>query len=158
MICPHCGSPNNRVVNSRDAQNSTAIRRRRECLNCGERFTTFEQIEEVPVLVLKHNGTREPYDKEKILRGLHTACRKRPVPKSEILEIVARVEGILFNRPVKEVESSEIGALVMEELRGVDEVAYVRFASVYRQFSDIDEFLSELEGLRNSKTRREKTK
>ncbi|MBN1475680.1 transcriptional repressor NrdR [Candidatus Sumerlaeota bacterium] len=148
MICPHCGSSNNRVVNSRDAQNGTAVRRRRECLNCGERFTTFETIEDIPVQVIKRSGKREPYDHSKLLRGIATACRKRDdITDETIREIVSRIERTLFSRSVKEIESREIGELALTELRDVDEVAYVRFASVYRQFRDVTEFLRELERL-----------
>jgi transcriptional repressor NrdR len=148
MICPHCGSANNRVVNSRDAQSGTAVRRRRECLNCGERFTTFETIEDIPVLVLKRGGSREPYDHGKLLRGIATACRKRDdISEEMIRDVVSRIERSLFSRSVKEIESREIGELVLTELRDVDEVAYVRFASVYRQFRDVTEFLRELERL-----------
>jgi transcriptional repressor NrdR len=153
MLCPHCGSPHNRVVNSRDAQNATAIRRRRECLNCGERFTTFETIEDSPVQVIKRNGSREAYDQGKLLRGLRAACRKRPVSDEAIREIVGRVERTLFNRSAKEIESREIGELILSELRAIDEVAYIRFASVYRCFSDIGEFLAELEALRRRQPR-----
>lgn len=150
MLCPHCGSPQNRVVNSRDAQNATAIRRRRECLNCGERFTTFETIEEIPVQVVKRDGRREAYDQNKILRGLRSAFRKRPISDEAIREILGRVERTLFARSAKEIESREIGELILSELRDIDEVAYIRFASVYRRFADIGEFLTELEGLRRA--------
>ncbi len=149
MICPHCGAPNNRVVNSRDAQSGTAIRRRRECNDCGERFTTFETLEEIPVLVTKRNGTREPYDHEKIIRGVRTACRKRPISEATIREMVSHVERSLFSRSAKEVTSREIGELVLAELRQVDAVAQVRFASVYHQFSDADEFREELKRLQS---------
>jgi transcriptional repressor NrdR len=150
MICPHCASPNNRVVNSRDAQNGTAIRRRRECLNCGERFTTFETIEENPVRVIKRSGDREPYDQMKVLRGLRSACRKRPVSEEAIRNLVGRVEKTLFGRATKDVESSEIGDLLLAELQGVDEVAHIRFASVYRKFGDLDEFLDALRELQRA--------
>ena len=159
MICPHCGSPNNRVVNSRDAQNGTAVRRRRECLTCGERFTTFETLEDIPVQVVKRGGHREPYDHSKLLRGVIAACRKRPIGEEAITEIVSRIERLLFRRAVKEIESSEIGELALSELREIDEVAFIRFASVYRQFSDAEEFLRELERLRREEqTPEEKTK
>ncbi|NUP90100.1 MAG: transcriptional repressor NrdR [Candidatus Sumerlaeia bacterium] len=157
MICPKCGSPNNRVVNSRDAQNGTAVRRRRECLTCGERFTTFETVEEVAVLVTKRSGKREGYDRTKILRGVETACRKRPVTDEQIHDIVGRVEQTLSTRASKEITSREIGELVLAELRQTDEVAYIRFASVYRPFEDVNEFLAELRGLiegRAAKTKR----
>jgi transcriptional repressor NrdR len=153
MLCPHCGSPNNRVINSRDAQNGTAIRRRRECLNCGERFTTFEMIEEIPMQVIKSSGEREAYVHDKLLRGVSTACRKRPIAGETVREIVGRVEQVLFSRPTKEVESREIGELVLAELREIDEVAYVRFASVYRKFGDVDEFLEALRELQAAQVR-----
>jgi transcriptional repressor NrdR len=151
MLCPHCGSPNNRVVNSRDAQNGTAIRRRRECLNCEERFTTFEHVEEIPVHVVKSDGKRERYDPRKVREGLVSACRKRPITEETVGEMVGRIESRLFGRPTKEITSREIGEIALAELRQVDEVAYIRFASVYRQFGTLDEFLSELNSLQRER-------
>ncbi|WP_027414769.1 transcriptional regulator NrdR [Aneurinibacillus terranovensis] len=152
MRCPYCMHIGTRVLDSRPINDSKSIRRRRECEDCGRRFTTFEVVEETPLLVVKKDGTREEFSREKILRGIIRACEKRPVPLETLETIVDEIERELRNTGKSEVESKEIGELVMNALYDVDEVAYVRFASVYRQFKDINVFVNELEELlRNSK-------
>lgn len=147
MRCPHCGEMDDRVVDSRSVQNGSAIRRRRECLACGERFTTYEYVEAFSLIIIKRDGRREPYDRSKLQEGLLTACKKRPVPMEQIEELVRTVEGRLQNLGKREVPSRMVGEIVMEELRKVDQVAYVRFASVYRDFKTAEEFRSELDRL-----------
>jgi len=147
MRCPHCGETDDRVVDSRSVQNGSAIRRRRECLACGERFTTYEYVEAFSLIIIKRDGRREPYDRSKLQEGLLTACKKRPVPMEQIEELVRTVEGRLQNLGKREVPSRMVGEIVMEELRKVDQVAYVRFASVYRDFKTAEEFRSELDRL-----------
>lgn len=147
MRCPHCGDTDDRVVDSRSVQNASAIRRRRECLACGERFTTYEYVEAFSLIIIKRDGRREPYDRSKLQDGLLTACKKRPVPMEQIEELVRAVEGRLQNLGRREVPSRQVGEIVMEELRKVDQVAYVRFASVYRDFKTAEEFRSELDRL-----------
>lgn len=147
MRCPHCGEVDDRVVDSRSVQNGSAIRRRRECLACGERFTTYEYVEAFSLIIIKRDGRREPYDRSKLQEGLLTACKKRPVPMEQIEELVRTVEGRLQNLGKREVPSRMVGEIVMEELRKVDQVAYVRFASVYRDFKTAEEFRSELDRL-----------
>ncbi|MFO7768017.1 MAG: transcriptional regulator NrdR [bacterium] len=147
MRCPHCGGVDDRVVDSRSVQNSSAIRRRRECLACGERFTTYEYVEAFSLIIIKRDGRREPYDRSKLQEGLLTACKKRPVPMEQIEELVRTVEGRLQNLGRREIPSRQVGEIVMEELRKVDQVAYVRFASVYRDFKTAEEFRSELDRL-----------
>lgn len=153
MKCPHCTYNDSRVLESRPTDEGTAIRRRRECLNCGDRFTTYERIESVPLMVIKKDGTREEFNRNKILRGMITACEKRSVPIATLQDAVMTIEKQLRNGPEQEVSSQQIGELVMEQLRGIDQVAYVRFASVYRQFRDIQSFLDELESLLTEETR-----
>jgi len=147
MKCPFCGHLESKVINSRPSQNDEAIRRRRECLKCEKRFTTYEQIENIPTLVVKKGNEREPFDREKILRGLQIACRKRNVPFSELERIVNHVEKQVQNSIEKEIESGAIGEMVLKRLRDVDQVAYVRFASVYRDFADVGEFSEEVQQL-----------
>ncbi|GAB3065072.1 transcriptional regulator NrdR [Virgibacillus ainsalahensis] len=147
MRCSNCHNKNTRVLDSRPIEEGQAIRRRRECEQCGFRFTTFERIEEVPLIVVKKDGVRQEYSREKLIRGLIKACEKRPVPLGKIEEIAFHVEKELRNSGVSEIDSKEIGEMVMERLSEVDEVAYVRFASVYRQFKDITVFLDELKDL-----------
>lgn len=140
MKCPYCGHPEDRVLDSRPIRDGEAIKRRRECLACGRRFTTFEEIEELQLMVVKNDGRREPFDRNKVLRGMQVACEKRPI-SVEVLEGIANdIEQALINRGEREVQSSEIGELVMERLKQLDQVAYVRFASVYRQFEDATQF------------------
>ena len=145
MKCPFCGDDNIRVVDSRSVDDSNAIRRRRQCDNCGRRFTTFEKIETIPIMVVKKDSSREAYDRSKIEAGIFSACHKRPVSRSQIDDLVNSVESEIFNMSDKEVSTSLIGGMVMDKLKELDEVAYVRFASVYREFKDVNTFLNELE-------------
>ncbi|TFJ93921.1 transcriptional regulator NrdR [Lentibacillus salicampi] len=147
MRCSNCQNKSTKVLDSRPIEEGRSIRRRRECERCGFRFTTFERIEEVPLIIVKKDGTRQEYSREKLIRGLIKACEKRPVPLEKIEGIAVDVEKELRNTGVSEVESNEIGEMVMERLSEIDEVAYVRFASVYRQFKDISVFLDELKDL-----------
>jgi transcriptional repressor NrdR len=140
MKCPFCGDQNDRVLESRPIREGEAIRRRRECLGCGRRYSTFEEIEERRVMVVKRDGRREPFDRAKVLRGMTVACEKRPVPTETLNAAVDRIERTVYDRGELEIESREIGEMVMEELRHIDQVAYVRFASVYRQFEDVGQF------------------
>jgi transcriptional repressor NrdR len=149
MKCPNCRNNGTRVLDSRPVEGGGSIRRRRECEECHYRFTTFEKVEEMPLIVVKKNGNREEFSKEKMLRGLIKACEKRPVPLQSLEEIVADVETQLRNRSISEVKSEEVGELVMDRLAAIDEVAYVRFASVYRQFKDVNVFIKELKELIN---------
>ena len=150
MRCPFCGADEDRVVDTRSSQEGRAVRRRRECEACGKRFTTYESVELFPRQVVKRDGRREPYDRQKLLLGIVTACTKRPVNIDTIEAIVERIEQRLEESGRVEVESRWLGEQVMQELQQVDEVAYVRFASVYRQFKDVTEFMNELRGLRES--------
>lgn len=147
MRCPSCQYNGTRVLDSRPVDDSKSIRRRRECESCGFRFTTFEKVEEIPLIVVKKEGTREEFSRDKILRGLIRACEKRPVPLTDLEEITNYVEKELRNKGISEVKSDNIGEMVMDKLADVDEVAYVRFASVYRQFRDINVFIDELKDL-----------
>ena len=148
MKCPFCSFEDSKVVDSRPTDEGTSIRRRRECLHCGKRFTTYETVERMPLMLIKRDGTRQAYDRQKLLNGLVKACEKRPVSLMQLEQIVDYVEQKLFSSLESEVSSKVIGELVMEQLRKVDEVAYVRFASVYRQFKDINTFMEELNTLR----------
>jgi transcriptional repressor NrdR len=148
--CPFCGADEDRVVDTRSSQEGRAVRRRRECESCGKRFTTYESVELFPRQVVKRDGRREPYDRQKLLLGIVTACTKRPVNIDTIEAIVERIEQRLEESGRVEVESRWLGEQVMQELQAADEVAYVRFASVYRQFKDVTEFMNELRGLRES--------
>ncbi|HEY7471444.1 MAG TPA: transcriptional regulator NrdR [Gemmatimonadota bacterium] len=150
MRCPFCGADEDRVVDTRSSQEGRAVRRRRECEACGKRFTTYESVELFPRQVVKRDGRREPYDRQKLLLGIVTACTKRPVNIDTIEAIVERIEQRLEESGRVEVESRWLGEQVMGELQAADEVAYVRFASVYRQFKDVTEFMNELRGLRDS--------
>ncbi|HLR08374.1 MAG TPA: transcriptional regulator NrdR [Bacillota bacterium] len=150
MRCSNCGHKNTRVLDSRPIEDGRSIRRRRECDRCGFRFTTFERIEEVPLIVVKKDGARQEFSREKLVRGLIKACEKRPVPLEQIETIAVNVEKDLRNSGVSEINSKQIGEMVMDRLSEVDEVAYVRFASVYRQFKDISVFLDELKELINA--------
>jgi transcriptional repressor NrdR len=147
MRCPYCGHLEDRVVDSREAQDGQATRRRRECLGCSRRFTTYERIEEVLPQVVKKDGRREPFDRAKIVEGVANACQKRPVPAERLQALVGQVERELQELGEKEIRTSAIGEAVMRRLRDLDEVAYVRFASVYRAFRDVGEFTAEVEGL-----------
>lgn len=149
MRCPKCGCSESKVVDSRPSENNDAIRRRRECVNCGTRFTTYERREEMPILVIKKDGSKETFDRQKIMRGLVAATVKRDVPFEVLNGIIDDIESYLRDNGKTEVESQEIGKLVLQRLVSVDKVAYVRFASVYRDFKDVDEFNEELRSLAN---------
>jgi transcriptional repressor NrdR len=151
MKCPYCGHLGDKVVDSRESKEGEVIRRRRECLGCSKRFTSYERIDEIPYMVVKKDGTRERFDRQKLVGGLLKACEKRPVTVAALEAVADRVESSLQERPEKEIATAEIGAFVMEELKKLDKVAYVRFASVYRHFRDIGEFMSELKDLLNAK-------
>lgn len=149
MKCPYCSYLDSKVVDSRPIEDGTSIRRRRECGKCEKRFTTYEKLEEVPLRVIKKDGNRQAYDKSKLMRGIVRSCEKRPVSTEQIENIVHEIEQEIFDSTQKEVSSNKIGELVMEKLKDVDEVSYVRFASVYRQFKDINSFMAELEKILN---------
>lgn len=144
MRCPFCSCLEDKVVDSRPTDEGLTIRRRRECVQCGARFTTYEKIETVPLIVVKKDGTRQAFDRNKILNGIVKACEKRPVSMQAIEKLVDGIELQLYNSMKKEINSNEIGEIIMSALKNIDEVAYVRFASVYRQFKDIDTFMAEL--------------
>lgn len=144
MKCPYCGYPESKVIDTRPTDEGERIRRRRECLQCGKRFTSYEVVETTPVMVIKKDGSREVFNRDKLLRGVMKSCEKRPVTLAQLDELVAEIDSELQNRLEREVPSSVIGELVMEKLKRVDQVAYVRFASVYREFKDINSFLEEL--------------
>ncbi len=156
MRCPFCNSDNTSVVDSRPVEDINAIRRRRKCENCSKRFTTYEKIETIPVIIIKKDQNREQYDRAKIEAGVLRACHKRPVSAAEIAEIVDSVETEVFSREEKEVPSSFIGELIMKKLKNIDPVAYVRFASVYREFTDVDTFMEELKQFQKSKEKEKK--
>lgn len=147
MKCPYCGHPESKVVDSRPAEEGASIRRRRECLACQRRFTTFETIERLPLMVVKKDGSRQTFDRSKVLNGMIRACEKRPVSFDTLDRIAEQIEQTLLNSLERETSTERIGELVMDALKKVDEVAYVRFASVYRQFKDINTFMSELNKL-----------
>lgn len=148
MRCPYCDSLEDKVVDSRSSKEGNAIRRRRECLSCGRRFTTYEYIEDMPITVIKSDGRREPFDRSKLFSKLQLACNKRPIPTAKIEEIVDRIEAKLMGMGEREISAKkDVGPLVMEELKALDHVAYIRFASVYRHFKDLSEFAEELRQL-----------
>lgn len=147
MKCPYCNQENTRVIDSRPAEDNNSIRRRRECDECGKRFTTYEKIETIPLIIIKKDNNRETYDREKIEAGVLRACHKRPVSANQITTLVDEVENEIFNMEEKEIPSRVIGELVMNKLRELDMVAYVRFASVYREFKDINTFMDELKSM-----------
>lgn len=147
MKCPYCGYIETKVIDSRPVEDNTAIRRRRECVHCQRRFTTYEKIEDMPVMVIKKDGSRQPFDKTKILAGILKACEKRPVSIDVLRDFVDDIEKQVYERVDKEITSSQIGELVMEKLVRLDQVAYVRFASVYKDFKDINSFMNELKKL-----------
>ena len=147
MKCPYCSNPESRVVDSRPSEEGTSIRRRRECLVCHKRFTTYETMESLPLVVIKRDGSRQTFDKGKVLGGMLRACEKRPVPFDTLEAIANEIEQSLQNQMDREIPTTRIGEMVMERLKHVDEVAYVRFASVYRQFKDINTFMEELNKL-----------
>jgi len=158
MKCPFCGHEEDKVVDSRSSREGRAIRRRRECLGCGERFTTYEYVEEIPLMVVKRDGNREPYDRQKLLRGIVTACKKRPVTIEAMEATVNDIEKELEDLEVREIKSIEIGEKVMEKLKVLDHIAYVRFASVYRKFKDTTEFLDQIRELLDTPARRKDEK
>jgi len=151
MKCPYCGHLGDKVVDSRESKEGEAIRRRRECLDCGKRFTSYERIDEIPYMVVKKDGTRERFERQKLIAGLLKACEKRPVKVAQVEAVADKVEGLLQDRPDKEISTAEVGEAVMDELKRLDKVAYVRFASVYRHFRDIGEFMNELKDLLGAK-------
>ena len=152
MRCPYCGQSESKVIDSRPADEGNSIRRRRECLSCQKRFTTYETVESLPMVVVKKDGSRQSFDRRKVLGGMIRACEKRPVPLAELERIAGEIEQDLQNSMEREISTETIGERVMERLRAVDQVAYVRFASVYRQFKDIDTFMHELNKLLADKT------
>ena len=147
MKCPYCGFQESKVVDSRHSDDNTSIRRRRECLSCQKRFTTYETVESLPIVVVKKDSSRQSFDRNKILNGMVRACEKRPVSMAELESVADEIEQIIQNSLEREVSTTRIGELVMERLKPLDEVAYVRFASVYRQFTDINSFMTELKSL-----------
>ena len=147
MKCPYCGFSESKVIDSRPADENASIRRRRECLSCAKRFTTYETVESLPMVVVKKDGSRQSFDRRKVLGGMIRACEKRPVPLAELERIAEEIEQDLQNSMEREISTEAIGERVMDRLRAVDQVAYVRFASVYRQFKDIDTFMTELNKL-----------
>lgn len=147
MRCPFCGHLEDKVVDSRESREGESIRRRRECLKCGRRFTSYERLEEVPILIVKKDGRREPFDRQKLLRGIMSACQKRPVSLARLEEAVGDIQSKLMEQPDREIPSLLLGELVMDSLKVIDSVAYVRFASVYRDFKDLPDFVKALEGL-----------
>ena len=144
MKCPFCGAENTKVIDSRPAEDNNSIRRRRQCDVCDKRFTTYEKVETIPLIVIKKDNNREPYDRAKIEAGVFRSCHKRPISVDQINTLVDEVETAVFNMEEKEIQSSIIGEVVMDKLRGLDPVAYVRFASVYREFKDVNTFMSEI--------------
>ena len=147
MKCPFCSFEESKVVDSRSTDDNTTIRRRRECLRCSKRYTTYEKVEDIPILVIKKDLSRESFNKEKIISGLIKACQKRPVSRAQIEEIAADIERNISNKMMVEIKSDYIGEMIMERLKDIDEVSYVRFASVYRQFKDINTFMEEIKSL-----------
>ena len=151
MRCPYCENPDTKVIDSRPTEDGPAIRRRRGCESCGKRFTTYEKVEESIIMIIKKDGRREAFDRGKVMNGIVKACEKRPVSMAEIERIVDEIERGLNNMMEKEIDSTFIGELIMDQLKKVDEVAYVRFASVYRQFTDVNTFIKEIEKLIGNK-------
>ena len=151
MKCPFCGHLRDKVVDSRESREGEVIRRRRECLACTRRFTSYERMDEIPYMVIKKDGTRERFERPKVIAGLLKACEKRPVSVADLEAVANRVETALQDRPEKEISTADVGGFVMQELKTLDKVAYVRFASVYRHFRDIGEFMTELRGLLDAK-------
>jgi transcriptional repressor NrdR len=158
MLCPFCGHLEDKVVDSRESKEGDSIRRRRECLNCGRRFTSYERIDEIPYMVVKKDGRREPYDRNKILGGLRRACEKRPISVSQLESIADQIERVVQDSNDREVSTNDIGKIIMRRLKALDKVAYVRFASVYLEFEDVSEFMSELKNLVQSRVERPKPK
>ena len=151
MKCPFCGAADTKVIDSRPAEDNSSIRRRRQCVICGKRFTTYEKVETIPLIIIKKDNNREAYDRAKIEAGVLRACHKRPVSAQQITTLVDEVENEIFNREEREIPSGTIGDLVMNKLKDLDAVAYVRFASVYREFKDVNTFMDELKSVLNDK-------
>ena len=147
MTCPFCGHREDKVIDSRESKDGVSVRRRRQCLACERRFTTYERCDEVPYMVIKKDGRREKFDRQKVLNGLIRACEKRPVSMGRLAELVDHIESALLENPDRELATTLIGEMLMERLRALDKIAYVRFASVYRDFQDVEEFLSELKNV-----------
>ena len=158
MKCPFCGFVNDKVVDSRESKEGESIRRRRECLKCEKRFTTYERIDEIPYMVVKKDGRREKFDRQKVLNGILRACEKRPVSMGKMEQIVNEVEGYVIDSPERERKTSEVGEMIMQRLKRLDKVAYVRFASVYMDFKDVKEFMHELKDLLKDKATTAKAK
>ena len=156
MKCPFCNAADTRVIDSRPADDNASIRRRRQCETCGKRFTTYEKLETMPLMIVKKDNSREPYDRSKIEAGIIRSCHKRPVSSEQISSLVDQIENALFAKEEREISSSVIGELVMEKLKDLDPVAYVRFASVYREFKDVDTFMQELTKLLEHQERRKR--
>ncbi|MDI6783687.1 MAG: transcriptional regulator NrdR [bacterium] len=156
MRCPYCHHPEDKVIDSREAKEGVAIRRRRECAKCGRRFTTYEYIEEIPLMIVKKDGRREPFSRDKLVGGIQKACEKRPIATEAIESMVNEITATITNTLDREISSVRIGELVMRRLRNLDQVAYVRFASVYQEFKDTDDFLSELQALLGKKSKKKK--
>ena len=156
MKCPFCNAADTRVIDSRPADDNASIRRRRQCETCGKRFTTYEKLETMPLMIVKKDNSREPYDRSKIEAGIIRSCHKRPVSSEQISSLVDQIENALFSREEREISSSVIGEMVMEKLKDLDPVAYVRFASVYREFKDVDTFMQELTKLLEHQERRKR--
>ena len=151
MLCPFCGHLQDKVIDSRESKEGESIRRRRECLQCARRFTTYERIDEIPYMAIKKDGRREKFDRQKVLSGLLKACEKRPIPMSRLAHLVDEIEGLLNDSPDREIPTSQIGELLMQRLQILDKIAYVRFASVYRDFQDEDAFFNEMKTLMRQK-------
>ena len=149
MKCPFCGEENTKVIDSRPAEENKSIRRRRQCEVYGKRFTTYEKVETIPLIIIKKDDNREPYDRSKIERGIVRSCHKRPVSYDQIVSTVEEIEAEIFNKEEKEISSNEIGEIVMDKIKELDQVAYVRFASVYREFKDVNTFMDELKKFLN---------
>ena len=147
MTCPFCGFREDKVIDSRESKEGDSVRRRRQCLSCERRFTTYERCDEVPYMVIKKDGRRETFDRQKVLNGLLRACEKRPISMGQLAELVDGVESLLIENPEREISTILIGEQIMDRLRGLDKIAYVRFASVYRDFQDVEEFLNELKSI-----------
>ena len=147
MTCPFCGFKEDRVIDSRESKEGDVIRRRRQCLGCERRFTTYERSDEIPYMVVKKDGRREKFDRQKVLAGLLKACEKRPVPMAKLAEVVDAVEAKLADSSDREMSTTEVGEMIMDRLKNLDKIAYVRFASVYRDFQDVEAFLNELKNL-----------
>ena len=156
MKCPYCNHPDTRVIDSRPAEDGSAIRRRRSCDECGKRFTTYEKVETIPLIIIKKDNNREQYNRSKIERGIIRACYKRPVSAEAIQKAVERIEIKIYNLEAKEVSSTDVGEIVMDELKNLDEVAYVRFASVYREFKDVNTFMDEIKKMQSDRSKDDK--